>query len=98
MAGGIGSCGQSLPDSQSFVAINQQIMGSLSSGNPPNPLCGKSVTVKNTKTGKSTTGTVADTCPGCKTGWGIDLSPAVFDQLASEADGVFPVEWWFNDL
>jgi hypothetical protein len=98
MAGGTGACGQSLPDSAMFVAVNSQIMGTLSSGEPPNPLCGKTVVVKNHATGKTAQGTVQDKCPGCKTGWGIDLSPAVFDLLADESQGVFPVEWWFTDL
>lgn len=95
MAGGTGACGQSLPDSAMFVAVPAQIMGSLSSGQPANPLCGLSVMVKNTQTGQVAQGTVQDKCPGCHTSFGIDLSPAMFQSLAPESQGVFPVEWWF---
>lgn len=94
---GTGACGSALNAlTTDFVAINEYVMGYLSSGTPMNPLCGVTVTVKNTATGKTATGVCADKCPGCKTSWGIDLSNHLFDQLASESEGVFPVEWWFN--
>lgn len=91
--GGYTACGSTEPDSASFVAMNSLIMGSGSNGNP---LCGKSITVKNTKTGKTASGTVQDKCPGCHGTHGIDLSQGLFEQLADLSEGVFPVEWWFD--
>ena len=94
MDGGLGACGQTYPDTAMFAAIDSTIMGSESNDNP---LCGKTVVVKNTNNGKTASGTVVDKCPGCHTSYGIDLSEGLFQQLDDLGAGVFPVEWWFED-
>ncbi|QRW27693.1 ribosomal L27 protein [Rhizoctonia solani] len=55
-------------------------------------MCGKTITVKNTKNGKSTTAKVVDLCPSCGSS-NIDLSPAAFKKLGSLDTGVLSVSW-----
>lgn len=45
--------------------------------------------------GKTATATVVDRCASCGTS-DIDVSPAVFDQFASEDVGAVQVMWGFN--
>jgi expansin (peptidoglycan-binding protein) len=67
-------------------------MGTQSNGNP---YCGKTITVKCTSTGKTTTAKVVDKCMGCD-GDSIDLSNAAFSDLADMAVGRTGAQWWFN--
>lgn len=61
------------------------------------PLCGKKVFIKNTKNGKSVTVTVADDCPTCENESSIDLSVGAFTQIATEEEGMVPIEWNYVD-
>ncbi|KAG9091312.1 hypothetical protein FRC06_000611 [Ceratobasidium sp. 370] len=63
--------------------------------NTKNKFCGKTITVKNTKNGKTTTAKVVDTCPSCGSG-DLDLSPAAFKKLGSLSTGVLSVSWDFK--
>lgn len=58
-------------------------------------LCGKQVHIKNTKNGKTVTVTVADDCPTCENENSIDLSVGAFTQIATEEEGMVPIEWYF---
>ncbi|PBK96931.1 hypothetical protein ARMGADRAFT_1027840 [Armillaria gallica] len=79
-----GSCGTVHSDSDKIVAVSAIVMNSA--------LCGKTITLTNTKNGKTVNAVIADTCPGCGDGGAsIDCSTGTFDALADESDGTFPV-------
>jgi expansin (peptidoglycan-binding protein) len=67
-------------------------MGPLSN---TNPYCGKTITIKCSSTGKTTTATVVDKCMGCND-HAIDLSNAAFLDLDELAIGRTNATWWFN--
>ncbi|GAP91792.1 putative riboflavin-aldehyde forming enzyme protein [Rosellinia necatrix] len=77
---GLGSCGWTNSNNDNVVALSPS-----QSGN-----CGKSVRIN--YQGKSVTAKVVDKCPGCASG-SIDVSPAVFDKLASRDLGRVKVTW-----
>ncbi|MCJ1255574.1 hypothetical protein MMC24_003391 [Lignoscripta atroalba] len=100
---GVGACGNNpdssdgaYPDTYPAVAIAVDMMGSLSSGDVINPLCGKTVHITNPANGKTATGMVVDKCYGCKSTTSIDLSPTLFDQLADQVDGHAAIDWYFD--
>lgn len=86
---GLGSCGNTNSDSDAIVAMNS---AQYSSGQ-----CGKTVSITNTKTGQTQTGTVQDECPGCGSG-SLDLSSSLFKSLnnGNTDDGTFPISWSIN--
>ena len=59
---GMGACGIDSSADQPVIAISYLMMGTASNSNP---LCGKTVTIKNAKTGASAQATVVDKCMGC---------------------------------
>ena len=90
---GLGACGVTNDGStENVVALPHGLMGPLSNSNP---YCGKTITIKCTTTGKTTTATVVDKCMGCD-GYSIDLSNAAFLELDELAVGRTTAEWWFN--
>ncbi|CAE6504178.1 unnamed protein product [Rhizoctonia solani] len=82
---GLGACGKVSNDNQLIVALGP---GAYQNGK----MCGKTITVKNTKNGKSTTAKVMDLCPSCGSN-NLDLSPAAFKKLGSLSTGVLSVSW-----
>ncbi|KAB5595695.1 putative effector protein [Ceratobasidium theobromae] len=82
---GLGACGKVSNDNQLIVALAP---GAYAKGKN----CGKTITIKNTKNGKSTTAKVLDMCPGCGAN-DVDLSPAAFKKLGSLSTGVLTVSW-----
>ncbi|KAJ1309514.1 hypothetical protein OPQ81_006288 [Rhizoctonia solani] len=82
---GLGACGKVSNDNQLIVALGP---GAYQNGK----MCGKTITIKNTKNGKSTTAKVMDLCPSCG-GNNLDLSPAAFKKLGSLSTGVLNVSW-----
>jgi len=92
-AAGLGACGSTNDgDTENVVALPHGLMGTQSNGNP---YCGKTITVKCSATGKTTTATVVDKCMGCE-GYSIDLSNAAFLELDDLSVGRTTAEWWFN--
>jgi len=90
---GLGACGiTSDGDTENVVALPHGLMGTQSNGNP---YCGKTITVKCSATGKTTTATVVDKCMGCDA-YSIDLSNAAFLELDDLSVGRTTAEWWFN--
>ncbi|KAI0970146.1 riboflavine-aldehyde-forming enzyme [Xylaria arbuscula] len=80
---GLGYCGWTNGDNDAVVALSPgEVTGN----------CGK--TIKIHKDGKTATAKVVDKCPGCATG-SIDVSPAVFKQLANLDQGRVKVTWEF---
>jgi hypothetical protein len=82
---GLGACGKRNKDSDVILALSHKVW---SKGKH----CGKAVTIKNTKTGHTVKGVVADMCPSCKEG-DLDLSPAAFKKIGKLNDGVLKVSW-----
>ncbi|KAF9931379.1 hypothetical protein FBU30_010307 [Linnemannia zychae] len=85
--GTLGSCGVNFQSSDMIVAMNAAQMGGTA-------MCGKMVRVN--YGGKSVVARVTDTCPAesCPSG-SLDLSPAVFEQLAPLDVGNIPITWQF---
>ncbi|CEP08967.1 hypothetical protein [Parasitella parasitica] len=84
---GLGSCGDTNSDSELVAALSEDLMGTGADGS----YCGKSITLKS-KSGKSVTVKVVDSCPGCGKG-DVDLSPTAFKKLGSLDTGVIPITW-----
>ncbi|KAL7621092.1 hypothetical protein AAE478_008405 [Parahypoxylon ruwenzoriense] len=88
---GLGACGKYNKESDRIVALAPQQYGY--DANPNNAkVCGKKISIH--YQGKTATATVVDKCPGCASG-SIDVSPAVFRQLASLDKGRVKVSWGF---
>ncbi|KAG8716206.1 hypothetical protein FRC11_007380 [Ceratobasidium sp. 423] len=84
---GLGACGKVSNDKQLIVALGP---GAYQNGK----MCGKTITIKNTKNNMSTTAKVMDLCPTCGSN-NLDLSPAAFAKLGSLSTGVLSVSWNF---
>lgn len=92
--GNAGACGQYHSDSEMGIAIdsNGYWGQDFSQGSD---LCGRVINIKNTNNGKTVTATVWDVCPTCNNGNSLDLSVGAFNQIATEAEGMVPIEWSF---
>ncbi|KAI2607226.1 RlpA-like double-psi beta-barrel-protein domain-containing protein-containing protein [Hypoxylon fragiforme] len=77
---GLGSCGAVSKDTDPVVAMSPNQNGH----------CGKLIKIN--YSGKTATATVVDKCPGCS-GDSIDVSTAVFTQLAPLSTGRVAVTW-----
>ncbi|KAL9037846.1 MAG: hypothetical protein Q9214_005520, partial [Letrouitia sp. 1 TL-2023] len=88
---GLGACGTTNDGTKDKVfALAAGMMGPQSNGNP---FCNRKAEIS--LRGKKVIGTLVDKCPGCE-GQGIDLSHALFDELADEAEGrIHNVKWHF---
>ncbi|KAI1100880.1 RlpA-like double-psi beta-barrel-protein domain-containing protein-containing protein [Jackrogersella minutella] len=88
-APGLGACGKQNSDADHIVAL-----ATAQYGNDANPnkakVCGRKINIH--YGGKTATATVVDKCPSCASG-SIDVSPAVFKQLASLDKGRVKVTW-----
>lgn len=86
--GNAGACGQFNSDSGYGIAMQTSRYGSGSN-------CGKQIYIQRTDTGASITATVWDECPTCDNENCLDLSVAAFKAIATEAEGMVPIEWRF---
>lgn len=89
-----GACGTVHSDNDMIAAIDGDRYGNLSARSA---LCGKQVTLTNTKNGKSVTVTIADACPTCDNSNSIDLSKGAFEQIATLDEGIVPITWSFDN-
>ncbi|KAF1813211.1 hypothetical protein P152DRAFT_374586, partial [Eremomyces bilateralis CBS 781.70] len=95
---GLGSCGIDSTDNDPIVAVSHLLYDAVSTGSNPNlnPLCGKKIRARrhNEATGedRSVDLTVVDRCTGCQP-TDIDVSPAIFDELAPRDYGRVGVTW-----
>ncbi|KAH9885938.1 RlpA-like double-psi beta-barrel-protein domain-containing protein-containing protein [Xylariomycetidae sp. FL2044] len=84
---GLGACGRTDNDGSPVVAL-----ASNEYANGAN--CFKWITIQ--ANGKTTAAQVVDLCPGCPSD-GLDVSPAIFDDIAPLDQGVVdPVTWFFQ--
>ncbi|KAI9148231.1 Papain inhibitor [Paramyrothecium foliicola] len=89
---GLGACGWTHNRGNPVVALSPAQFGQHS--NPNNaPVCGKWITI--TANGRTTAAQVVDLCPECVSG-AIDVSPAIFDDIANLGVGRIKVDWWFQ--
>jgi len=89
---GLGACGWWNTANDYIVAVNSPQFGGYAVYPPA--ICGKQITIS--YNGKQVGAVAADECPTC--GYGeLDLSRGLFNNFATENDGVFYAEWWFND-
>ncbi|KAK2751109.1 hypothetical protein FQN57_000184 [Myotisia sp. PD_48] len=77
--GGTGSCGQKHGDNDFIVALSSKYMKQFKS-----PNCGRHLTARNPKTGKTARVMVADTCDGCK-GDDVDFSIGAWNAITNNA-------------
>ncbi|KAF8526757.1 RlpA-like double-psi beta-barrel-protein domain-containing protein-containing protein [Gautieria morchelliformis] len=84
---GEGNCGGWNTSNDPIVAISTQIYDDGSN-------CGQWVYITNTANGQTTYGQVQDSCPSCGAG-SLDMSPAVFQNLADLSEGDIPIEWHY---
>ncbi|WVN90746.1 uncharacterized protein L203_105989 [Cryptococcus depauperatus CBS 7841] len=96
--GGVaGACGTVHSDDDYVIAIDTNgWWGNYQSDNN-SQYCGKKIYLTNTNNGKSVTAVVADACPSCVSNNSLDLSVGAFKQIATEEDGMVPIEWRFVD-
>ncbi|KAI8341110.1 RlpA-like double-psi beta-barrel-protein domain-containing protein-containing protein, partial [Chlamydoabsidia padenii] len=89
--GGVdGACGGPRESSKSdIVALNSAQYGPM---NKKSKQCGRKVLIKHGE--KATVATVQDACPGCQEK-SLDMTPAVFNKLANQKQGVIPITWCF---
>jgi len=82
---GLGSCGKHNSNSQPIIAVNH--------GQYKRAMCGKWVTITNTKNKRIARGYVEDMCPGCP--WGaLDMSKGLFKLLEPNLGvGVLAISW-----
>ncbi|KII96152.1 hypothetical protein PLICRDRAFT_35086 [Plicaturopsis crispa FD-325 SS-3] len=96
-APGTGACGIFNTAADSIVAVSEAYFNSYpgATANPNlNPVCGKQISI--TYNGVTVPATITDKCGGCAGEFDLDMSPAVFDQLASELVGrITGVSWDF---
>ncbi|KAI8957742.1 RlpA-like double-psi beta-barrel-protein domain-containing protein-containing protein [Daldinia sp. FL1419] len=88
---GLGACGKWNSEADAIVALSQAQYGH--DANPNNAkVCGRRINIH--YGGKTATATVVDKCMGCASG-SIDVSPAVFRQLAPLDKGRVKVTWGY---
>jgi len=85
---GMGNCGQESKPSDHIVAL---ATGTYDHG----AHCGKSVVITDTKSKKTATATVMDSCPSCAEG-DLDMSTSLFEEFADLGVGVLQIGWNFE--
>ncbi|KAI1112848.1 RlpA-like double-psi beta-barrel-protein domain-containing protein-containing protein [Nemania sp. NC0429] len=83
---GLGACGRTDNDGSPVVALN-------SADYANGAHCFQWITIQ--ANGRTTAAQVVDLCPGCGSG-GIDVAPAIFDDIASLDVGRVQVNWFFQ--
>ncbi|KAL8821916.1 MAG: hypothetical protein Q9223_000146 [Gallowayella weberi] len=94
---GLGSCGIQSGPNDHIVALSREIMQNGANPNA-NPKCGSMIGIWNPHTKTKHEAKIVDTCVGCKT-FDIDVSPALFKQIAPSGDGrVHGINWGGNKV
>ncbi|KAF7535823.1 hypothetical protein G7054_g5069 [Neopestalotiopsis clavispora] len=100
-APGLGACGVTSTSSDEIVSVSHIIFDAASTGSNPNanPLCGKKIRIERASGSggnNSVDVTVVDRCTGCAAA-DLDVTLAVFTQLAEEEDGRVQMSWaWLS--
>ncbi|KAI0138087.1 RlpA-like double-psi beta-barrel-protein domain-containing protein-containing protein [Hypoxylon sp. NC0597] len=88
---GLGACGKYNNENDHIVALAPAQYGYDANPNKAK-VCGRKINIH--YNGKTASATVVDKCPSCASG-SIDVSPAVFKQLASLDKGRVKVTWGY---
>jgi hypothetical protein len=88
-APGLGACGITNSDSDFICALNHVQFEDDGNGNT-NSNCFKEILI--TRGSAQVKVQVTDMCPGCND-YGLDLSPAAFEAIATEAEGRVDISW-----
>lgn len=83
-----GACGKVHSDSDHVVALETSEYANGAN-------CWRTISITDTKSGKSSTGLVADECPSCGANKNIDLSVGLFKEFDILNTGEIHVEWKF---
>ncbi|EJC97860.1 uncharacterized protein FOMMEDRAFT_171272 [Fomitiporia mediterranea MF3/22] len=86
---GLGNCGFTDSASDDVVAIAKTRYDAADGGN-----CNQWIAITNSANGKTAYALTRDSCPGCGEN-DLDLSPAVFSQIADLDTGVISISWNF---
>ncbi|KAI5452420.1 hypothetical protein NCC49_000583 [Naganishia albida] len=89
---GLGACGNYNHEPDFVVALNSAQYG----GGYPGPECFKYITITGGPKNGHAVAQIVDECPTCPYG-GLDMSIALFEQFATQDDGVASITWWYND-
>ncbi|KAJ9108296.1 hypothetical protein QFC20_003456 [Naganishia adeliensis] len=89
---GLGACGQYNHEPDFVVALNSAQYG----GGYPGPECFKYITITGGPKNGHAVAQIVDECPTCPYG-GLDMSISLFEQFATQDDGVASITWWYND-
>ncbi|CAL5870524.1 uncharacterized protein PFLUO_LOCUS4763 [Penicillium psychrofluorescens] len=89
---GLGACGITSTDTEMICAVSHILFDAASTGSDPNdnPLCGMKLRLR--RDDKSVDVTIVDRCVGCAV-TDIDVTTAVFKELAEIDQGRVSVEW-----
>ncbi|KII89530.1 hypothetical protein PLICRDRAFT_29734 [Plicaturopsis crispa FD-325 SS-3] len=94
---GEGACGHFNTAADSIVAVSSKFFTTFPGAGPnpnTNPMCNKQLKI--TYKGKTAKATVTDECPSCPGKFDLDMSPAVFNQLADPSVGLLKgISWEF---
>ncbi|KAI1779171.1 RlpA-like double-psi beta-barrel-protein domain-containing protein-containing protein [Hypoxylon cercidicola] len=88
---GLGACGKHNSETDHVVALAAAQYGGDANPNKAK-VCGRKISIR--YGGKTASATVVDKCPSCASG-SINVSPAVFKQLASLDKGRVKVTWGY---
>jgi len=86
---GLGNCGWTNNRNDLILAIGKHLYDKNNAGN-----CGQYVQITNTANGKTAYGLTVDSCQSCDDN-SIDMSPALFEEIAALSTGQIDVEWHF---
>lgn len=86
---GLGNCGEFNTSKDLVLAIGKGLYDQNGGGN-----CGQYVRIVNVANGKTAFGLTRDSCQSCSEN-DIDMSPALFQQIASLNTGEIKVSWSF---
>lgn len=89
---GLGSCGYTNTGTEMVCAVSHILFDAASTSSNPNdnPLCGLRLRLR--RDGKSVDVKIVDRCVGCAV-TDLDVSPAVFEKVATLAQGRVSVKW-----
>jgi expansin (peptidoglycan-binding protein) len=85
-----GACGTVHQDSDHVVALDARTYGNTGQ---QSPLCGKTIEITDTDSGKTFDGVVADACPTCNNPSSVDMSTSLFQLFAPLSKGELNIKW-----
>jgi len=88
---GMGNCGVENSVDDPIIAIPESLYDENNGSN-----CGQWIRITDDASGKTVYGLTEDSCPSCGSG-DLDMSPAVFQQMADPSVGELSISWSFME-